>query len=103
MKLRAKEARKFDAIVRGIEQDFGGVDKMSTVQKSLARAFAGGELVFGDFCARILRGETVDLSAFSTAVSSLVRLARQLGTKSVAKDVGPSLSDFLREEANHDD
>jgi hypothetical protein len=96
---RTREARRYDSIVAGIRSDLGGLENMSTLQVSLSESYALAQIVFDDLGARILRGEEVDRSAFASSISSLVRLARQLGTRRIAKDVGPSLSDILREEA----
>jgi hypothetical protein len=93
---RSKAALAFDAIARGIAQDLGGEDRLSTVQKHLVEAFAGAALSLGDLNARLLLGQEIDLLAQSQAVNALVKLASRLGTSRVAREVVPSLQEYLR-------
>ncbi len=93
---RSKAAQRFDAIARGIAQDLGGEDQLSTVQKHLVEAFAGAALTLGDLNARLLLGEEIDLLQQSQAVNALVKLASRLGMSRVACEVVPTLDQYLR-------
>jgi len=43
------------------------------------------------------RGEAVDVSTLCTLASTTVRLSQRLGLERVARDVGPTLNDIMRE------
>ena len=95
----APVAKQFDAIASSIAEDLGGEDQLSTVQKHLIEAFAGCAVVLSDINTRAMTGaEAIDLLAYSTAVSTLVRVANKIGLRRIPKDVTPSLADLLREE-----
>jgi hypothetical protein len=94
---RTRVAREFETIVSGISQDLGGADRLSTIQKSLVEAYAGMALVLSDLNARALQGETLDLNAYATAVSTLIRTAGRLGVKRVPRDITPpGVADYLQ-------
>jgi hypothetical protein len=92
---RTKAARTFDAIASGIVEDLGGSDRLSTVQKHLVEAFAGVALAVHDVNARLLLGEEIDIVEQSQAVSTMVRVAQRIGLRRVARDISPSLSEYL--------
>jgi hypothetical protein len=83
----ARSARQFDAIARGVAEDMGGEDQLSTVQKHLCEAFAGVALQVNDCNARLLLGERVDIIEHSAACAILVRIASRLGIKRVARNI----------------
>ena len=92
---RTKARKRFDSIVRGIAQDLGGEDRLSTIQMTLVEAFAGCAVHMHDLNARLLLGEEVDIVAHSQAISTMVRIASRVGTRRVAHDVTPSVADYL--------
>jgi hypothetical protein len=92
---RTKARREFDAIASGIAADLGGDDRLSTVQRHLVEAFAGCALTVNAINARLLLGEPVDISEAASAVSSMVRLAQRIGVHRVARDVSPTLQQYL--------
>jgi hypothetical protein len=92
--------KQFDAIAAGIAADLGGEDQLSTVQKHLVEAFAGCAVTLNDINARAMLGEPIDLMAYSTAVSTLVRVAAKLGMARQPRTVEPTLDDILAEDAH---
>jgi hypothetical protein len=84
---RTVAAKQFDAIAQGIAADLRseltGRARLSTVQRHLIEAFAGCAIVLQAINARILLGESVDISDQSQAASTLVRLASRLGVRPV--------------------
>jgi hypothetical protein len=48
--------------------------------------------------AKAVNGEPVDVNAFCTLASTTVRISARLGLERVARDVGPSLADAIRED-----
>ncbi len=85
------------SIVDGISADLGGADRLSTIQRSLIDAYAGVCCVLTDINARALQGDPVDLLQYSTAVSTLTRVAAKLGTKRQPRDITPpGVADYLQ-------
>jgi hypothetical protein len=93
---RTRSRKLFDAIVAGIENDLGGRAELSTVELALVEAFAGATIHVHDLNARLLLGDKIDLSEHAAAISSLVRVASRLGTRRRARDVTPTLDEYLR-------
>jgi hypothetical protein len=95
---RTTAAKQFEAIASGIAADLGGEDRLSTVQKHLVEAFAGCACVLSDINTRAMRGEEpIDLLAYSTAVSTLTRVAAKLGMKRVARELNPpGVAEYLQ-------
>jgi hypothetical protein len=91
---RSRSRRQFDAIAHGIVSDLGG--ELTTVEAALVEAFAGAAVTVNDLNARLMLGEAIDLSDHAAAISSLVRIASRIGTRRRARDVTPSLSEYLR-------
>jgi hypothetical protein len=91
--LRAR--KKFDAIAPGIAADLGGEDRLSTVQKHLVEGFASIAIHVNNLTAKLLRGEEVDVVEHSQAISTMVRVASRVGVERVAREVGPSFSEYL--------
>jgi hypothetical protein len=96
---RTRAARAFDAIAGGIAADLGGREHLTTVERELVEAFAGAAVNVRDVNARLLVGSQVDLVQQATAISSLCRLASRIGTGRRAKNVTPTLQQYLEAEA----
>jgi hypothetical protein len=96
---RTKARRQFDAIANGIAADMGGESRLSTVEKHLVEAFAGVAVHVSDINARLLLGQDIDVVEHSQAISTLVRVASRIGTSRRAKNVTPSLKQYLQEVA----
>lgn len=101
---RSTALKQFDAIASGIAADLGGEDRLSTVERHLVEAFAGAAICVNDLNARLLLGEKIEILEFSQAISSVVRLAARIGVKRVAREIAPSVEDYLahvnRQEGN---
>jgi hypothetical protein len=94
---RGRAVQIFDAVAHGIAQDLGGEEHLTTVQKHLVEAFAGCALHITDLNARLMLGEEIDLLAHTGAINALVKLASRIGTDRVARNVTPSLSQYLQQ------
>jgi hypothetical protein len=92
---RTAAVQRFDAVSAAIAADLGGEEHLSTIAKHLIEAFAGVALHVGDLNARLIIGEDVDAGEHSQAVSTMVRVAQRIGVNRVARDVTPSLQDYL--------
>jgi hypothetical protein len=96
---RTKARKQFDSIAKGIAQDLGGEDRLSTIQRHLVEAFAGAAVHVHDLNARLLLGEEVDIVAHSQAISTMVRIASRVGVRRVARDITPDPLAYAREAA----
>jgi hypothetical protein len=95
---RTRARRQFDAIATGIAGDLGGEDRLSTVQRHLVEAFAGAAVHVHDLNARLMLGQEVDIVAHSHAISTMVRVASRIGIHRVARNITPTLSDYITVE-----
>jgi hypothetical protein len=83
---RTRARRQFDAIAEGIAADLSP-DQLSTVRKHLIEAFAGMAVVMNDLNARMLAGESIDLSEQAQTATTLTRLATRIGLARIPRDV----------------
>ncbi len=97
---RTRARKQFDAIARGIAQDMGGEDQLSTIQRYLVEAFAGAAVHVNSLNAQLVLGEDVDLTEHSQAITTMVRIASRLPIGRVPKPV-PSIEEHLRYLRDH--
>jgi hypothetical protein len=91
---RTKARRRFDAVARGVADDLGGADRLSTVQLHLVEAFAGAAVMLDDCHARMMAGEDVG-DRLAQLTSTLVRVGSRIGLRRVARDVTPTLKEYV--------
>ena len=91
---RTNAAKLFDKLVVDIENDLGGRDRLSTIERALIEGFAGATLTLHDLNTRLALGQEIDLNQHAQAVSAMVRVASRLGISRRAKDV-TSLDQYL--------
>jgi hypothetical protein len=89
-------ARRYKTIASAILVDQGGAEQCSEARKQLIRRFSAAAVLSEQLEARLCNGEAIDVTQHALLVSSLVRIARQIGVDRVARDVTPSLSEYLR-------
>jgi hypothetical protein len=89
--------RFFDRMVREIERDLGGRQHLSRIELELVRAFAGGATTLQYLNSQVVLGEIaeLDLSAYSTVASTMLRIGTRLGFRRRARDVTPSVAEYL--------
>jgi hypothetical protein len=96
--LAAKQARR---IRRNIEQDLGG--DLSEAERQLCQRAA----VIGALCedteSRLMLGEQISIEPYLASVNVLRRLLGTLGLKRRARDVTPSLRDYIVGKLSADD
>jgi hypothetical protein len=93
---RTTAAKVFDRLVADIEADLGGRDQLSTIERALVEAFAGAAVTLHHLNTKLALGEQIELSDHASAVSAMVRVATRLGVSRRAKDVSPTLAEYLR-------
>ena len=94
---RTNAAKAYDAMVREIETDLGGSSELSAIERALVRGFTGAYISVAAINMRIVQGQPVDLGELSGCVSAMVRVASRLGLQRRAREIVPSLSQYLRE------
>lgn len=99
---RTKTKKLFNQLVRDIETDLGGRDRLSAIEKSLVQAFVGSTVMVSSLNAKLLCGERVSLPDHATCVSSMVRVASRLGLRRRARDVVENLGQYLAQNAAND-
>jgi hypothetical protein len=97
---RTRARRAYDAIVSGIEADLGGASQLSTVERTLAAAYAGVAVQNADLNARLLRGESVDLVEFAAMIGAMVRIASRLGIGRRPRELDHDLTGYLAQQVS---
>jgi len=89
--------RRFRDLCAGIASDLGGAEHLSTIQLDLIRRYAGLAVLAEKLEADVINGREVALGEMILIASTLARLSRRIGLKRVAKDVTPSLDEYLKD------
>jgi hypothetical protein len=85
----------FDRLVADIEADLGGHDQLSAIEIALIEGFAGAAVTLNNLNTKLALGQEIDFSQHAQAVSAMVRVASRLGLRRRAKDVTPTLAEYL--------
>ena len=92
---RSHAFQKFSSVVRGVTNDLGGAERLTTVERALIEAFGAATVRMEDLAARQLLGDQkTEYSELASAISSMVRIAKRLGTDKRPKEITP-LSSYL--------
>jgi hypothetical protein len=94
-----KWSRRFADVLGQVICDLGGPDGLSEGQRQLARRCATIAIACERMEGEAAAGQAIDLEAYGTLTDRLGRAFARLGLKRVARDVGPTLGDLLREDA----
>ena len=94
---RSAIARRYRDIVAAILIDQGGVAECSEQRKQLIRRFAAASVLAEQLEAKLANGEEINVERHALLCSTMVRVARQIGVNRVAKDVTPSVDEYLRQ------
>jgi hypothetical protein len=96
---RSVIARRYRAITSAILVDQGGFDACSESRKQLIRRFAAAAVLAERMEARLANGEEIDIAEHALLVSSMVRVARQIGVNRIPRNITPTLDQYLVSEA----
>src|SRR5258707_15804775 len=94
---RSATARRYRDVLAELISDLGG--DPSGAQTAIARRASALCVVCEQAEAEMVAGGVLDLSEFTTAANSLRRLLSDLGLERRAKDITPSLSQYLASKA----
>jgi hypothetical protein len=93
---RLRIAKRFRGIVNAVLADQGGADMCSESRRQLIRRFSAACVLAEDLEGRLARGEEIDVERHALLCSTLTRLAQRIGIDRRAKNITPSLGDYLR-------
>ncbi len=92
---RSREARRYRDVYAALVAHLGGEGHASETKRHLAKR-ASALIVWCEVEeARLATGEALDVQTYTTAVNALRRLLVDLGLERVARDVTPSLGEYL--------
>jgi hypothetical protein len=96
---RSAMARRFKDITGAVLADQGGADQCSESRLQLVRRFAAAAVLAEQMESRIANGEQINIAEHAQLCSTLVRIAQRIGLNRVPRDVSPTLSDYLQQQA----
>lgn len=100
---RSATARRYRDILAALATDQGGTDHLSEARAQLCRRFAAAAVLAEGMEARLAAGEIIDLAQHALLSSTLVRLAQRIGVDRRARDITPSLRDYLNKKGAEPD
>ena len=92
---RTSAARRFRDLVSSYVADMGGLDCCSEIKLGLLRRLAAVTVQAELLEARMVNGEQIDVGQLCTLASTTVRIASRLGLERQAKNVTPSVRDYV--------
>ncbi len=96
---RSRAAARCRELARELEVDLGGADRLSSAQRQLIQRAAVLAAQLEDFETRWCLGEEVELPDYLAAINVQRRILVSLGLERRARDVTPSLREYLAEKA----
>jgi hypothetical protein len=88
--------RRFRDIASQIAVDQGGLEQLSEARLQLVRRFAATAVLAEQLEADLANGVEIDVERHALLCSTLTRLAQRIGIDRRAKNITPSLGDYLR-------
>ena len=95
-------SRRFRDLLAEIVSDLGGPDHLSEGQRQLARRCATIALECERLEGHAVAGEPIDLDLYGTMTDRLGRAFQRLGLKRVARDVTPSVEEYIEHINAHE-
>ena len=92
---RSAIARRYRDIASAVASDQGGAGHLSEARQQLIRRFAAASCLAEQLEARLASGEQIDIGEHSLLVSTAVRVAQRIGIDRRARNVTPTLSDYI--------
>jgi hypothetical protein len=95
---RSSAARRFRDLVSAFLVDMGGIENCSEIKLGLVRQLAAVTVQAELLAAQMVNGVPVDIPTLCQLASTTVRLSTRLGIARIAKNIGPSFGDLLRDD-----
>lgn len=96
---RSRAAMRTKELVRAIEQDLGGSDRLSTAQRQLVQRASLLAILLEDFEVRFALGQRIELQDYLATINCQRRVFEAIGLERRQRDVSPSLRDYLAAKA----
>lgn len=97
---RSALSRRYRDITAALVSDAGGFDHMSEARKVLCRTFASTAVMLERLDAQLVNGGAVDVNQYAQLASTLVRIANKIGLNRSARNITPTLAEYLDAKAN---
>jgi hypothetical protein len=91
---RSPTARRYRDLVSALAVDQGG-DQMSEARAQLCRRFAAAACIAENMEADLVNGKQIDIGEHCLLSSTLVRLASRIGINRHARELVPSVAQYL--------
>lgn len=101
--MRSELGRRYRDIAGAIVSDQGGAEHCSEARLQLIRRFAAAAVLAEQREADLANGAKIDINEHALLVSSLCRVARQIGVDRIARTITPTLRDYLEGKEVSDD
>ena len=95
---RTAAYRRVEDLTAAIESDLGGADRLSAGERQLVQRTAVTCALLEDMEAMWLAGKPIDAAQYTTLTNSFRRLLETVGLKRVARDITPSLQEYLAQK-----
>ena len=92
---RLRIAKRFRGIANAVLADQGGAEMCSESRRQLIRRFSAACVLAEELEGRLARGEEIDVERHALLCSTLTRLVQRIGIDRRAKNITPSLSEYL--------
>jgi len=92
---RSRAAAFAKNLVAEFEADLGGADNLTAALRQLTQRGAVLSAIAQDFETRFLLGEAIELPDYLAAVNNLRRVLQTIGLERKARDVSPTLDQYL--------
>jgi hypothetical protein len=71
---------------------------LSEARQQLIRRFAAASVLAEEMEARLANGAQIDINEHATLSSTLVRLASRIGIDRIARNITPTLNEYLQQQ-----
>ena len=95
---RGPVARRFKDLVALVTSDLGGPTELSESQRQIIRRVASMSVWCESEEAKMADGDEIDIDRFQRTANSLRRLCESLGLERRARDITPSLSEYIAQK-----
>jgi hypothetical protein len=92
---RSPTARRYRDVLSALVVDQGGADRMSEARVQLCRRFAASACMAEAMEADLVNGKQIEIGGHCLLSSTLVRLANRIGLSREARNITPSVGEYL--------
>lgn len=100
---RSVVARRYRDILCAVVADQGGLDRMAEARVQLVRRFCACCVLAEAMESCLANGERIDIQEHATLTSTMVRVASRIGINRLAKDIMPTLGEYIASKHQAED